>query len=129
MHEPVPFLEELDRATESPMEQRRTRRYNLQFPLSIARFGSESEVLQGVTKNISSRGVLFISETALPLDSRIHYAIHWKTQPEAVNLRCVGKVLRIDKLENPWGEGPPAYQVAATLERYEFLRGDPHHTP
>ena len=43
--------------------------------------------------------------------------------PQAVNLRCIGKVLRADRLDaSP--DGPETnFQVAATLERYEFVRG------
>lgn len=104
------------------MEQRRPVRYDLQLPLSIKAFGVESETVHGVTRNISSRGVLFISETALPLDSQIQYVITWnQTGPEPVNLRCVGRVLRLKRIEHPWGA---SYEIAATLERHAFLRHD-----
>ena len=41
--------------------------------------------------------------------------------PQAVNLRCIGKVLRSERMDGPI-EDVPEFQVAATLERYEFVR-------
>ena len=40
--------------------------------------------------------------------------------PQPVSLRCMGKVLR-SEAAIPAGEST-AYQIAATLERYEFIR-------
>jgi PilZ domain len=101
------------------MEQRRTRRFQLELPLSITRAGAEPVAVPGFTMNISSAGVLFTSGAAPDLGGPIEYVItltHEGSQP--VNLRCVGKVLRSE--QNP--EDRRAYQVAATLERYEFVR-------
>ena len=103
------------------MEQRRNRRFTLQLPLSITRAGAERVAVAGFTKNISSTGVLFTSEREPDLGGPIEYIItlnHEGSQP--VNLRCVGKVLRAERI--PDGSESTAYQVAATLERYEFVR-------
>lgn len=103
------------------MEQRRNRRFTLQLPLSITRAGAERVDLAGFTKNISSTGVLFTSEREPDLGGPIEYVIilnHDGRQP--VSLRCVGKVLRAERI--PDGSECTAYQVAATLERYEFVR-------
>ena len=97
------------------MEQRRNRRFTLQLPLSITRAGAERVDLAGFTKNISSTGVLFTSEREPDLGIVLN---HDGTQP--VSLRCVGKVLRAERI--PDGSECMAYQVAATLERYEFVR-------
>jgi hypothetical protein len=105
------------------MEQRRTRRFKLQLPLSITRSGADRVTFAGHTKNISSSGVLFTAEREPDLGGAIEYVItlnHEGTQ--SVNLRCMGKVLRADRLPTgDDGEGS-AFQVAATLERYEFVR-------
>ena len=102
------------------MEQRRTRRFSLQLPLSIRQAGGERIPFNGVTKNISSSGVLFTAETEPDLGSPIEYIVTLNTAgPQPVNLRCVGKVLRSELVE---GDQTPAYQIAATLERYEFVR-------
>jgi hypothetical protein len=65
--------------------------------------------------NLSSAGVLFTSESELPLGESIEYLITLPRTPgtrKDVRLRCVGKVLREDARS----------AFAATLERYEFLR-------
>jgi hypothetical protein len=103
------------------MEQRKNRRFTLQLPLSITRAGAERVAVAGFTKNISSTGVLFTSEREPDLGGPIEYVItlnHNGSQP--VSLRCVGKVLRAERI--PDNSERTAYQVAATLERYEFLR-------
>lgn len=72
----------------------------------------ERTALAGYTRNISGGGVLFTAEPQPPPGGRIEYVI---TLPSAaahpVNVRCIGRVLRSE----PDG-------VAATLERFEFLR-------
>ena len=66
------------------------------------------------TKNLSSNGVLFVADIDVPVGTTIEYFI---TLPVAekqrkVRIRCMGKVVRRD------GDNG----VAATLERYEFVR-------
>jgi hypothetical protein len=88
--------------------------------LSITRAGSERVALYGVTKNISSTGVLFTSASAPDLGGPIEYIITLhETGPQPVNLRCVGKVLRSERRN---GDARRAFEIAATLERYEFVR-------
>ncbi|HKE26405.1 MAG TPA: PilZ domain-containing protein [Bryobacteraceae bacterium] len=106
------------------MEQRRTRRFQLQLPLSITRTGAERVAFPGITKNISSTGVLFTTDQDADLsNSSIEYVITLNHEgPQMVNLRCVGKVVRCERDEAAYAESPLAYEVAATLERYEFVR-------
>ena len=83
--------------------------------------GAERFVTNGQTQNISSSGVLFTAEREPDLGGPIEYVItltHDGGQP--VSLRCMGKVLRSGR-SYPAGK-TGAYQVAATLERYEFIR-------
>ena len=103
------------------MEKRRNQRFTLQLPLSITRAGMARVTVAGFTKNISSTGVLFTSDRAPELGGRIEFTItlsHDGSQP--VSLRCLGKVLRSKRV--PDVSECTAYQVAATLERYEFVR-------
>jgi hypothetical protein len=105
------------------MEQRRTRRFRLELPLSITRAGTERIALAGCTKNISSSGVLFTAAAEPGLGGPIEYIItlnHNGGQP--VTLRCVGKVLRAEREQPVSEQNGHAYQIAATLERYEFVR-------
>ncbi len=105
------------------MEQRRTRRFKLQLPLSITRSGAERVTLAGYTRNISSTGVLFTSQREPDLGGPIEYIITLNHDgPQAVNIRCVGKVLRAERIFASQPEDPEGFQVAATLERYEFVR-------
>ena len=104
------------------MEQRRTRRFKLQLPLSITRTGADRVSFAGQTKNISSTGVLFTAGHEPDLGGPIEYIITLNHEgSQSVNLRCMGKVLRSDRLQIADNEGW-AFQVAATLERYEFVR-------
>ena len=106
------------------MEQRRTRRFQLQLPLSITRSGAERVTLDGFTKNISSTGVLFTTGREPDLGGPIEYVIVLNNEgPQSISLRCMGKVLRADRVGTGQDEDYPNYQIAATLERYEFVRG------
>ena len=71
--------------------------------------------MHGETRNVSSAGVLFRSGATLRIGEPVEYLITLPTTPSpGVNtrLRCVGKVVRFAK----------ETEVAATLERYEFVR-------
>ncbi|MCU1239056.1 MAG: type pilus assembly PilZ [Candidatus Solibacter sp.] len=105
------------------MEQRRTRRFKLQLPLSITRTGAERVAFVGCTQNISSSGVLFTAEREPDLGGPIEYIITLNYDgSQSVNLRCMGKVLRADRLAVEDPEVNSNFRVAATLERYEFFR-------
>ena len=102
------------------MEQRRTRRFQLELPLSITRTGADRVTVAGKTKNISSSGVLFTTGAEPDLGGPIEYIITLSHDgPQSVNIRCVGKVLRMLPSSD---DGRRTYQIAATLERYEFIR-------
>jgi hypothetical protein len=58
---------------------------------------------------MSSSGVLFTSEAEVQLAG------------VDVDLRCIGKVVRLEKSSRE----APAYLVAATLDRYQFIRRQP----
>ncbi len=80
--------------------------------------------LQGLTQNISSSGVLFTTEREPDLGGPIEYVIVLNREgPQSVSLRCMGKVLRTDRVASNPDSGLPNFQIAATLERYEFVRG------
>ena len=96
-------------------EQRKNQRFDLKLPFEIIRTGTNMKMV-GETKNVSSSGVLFTSEGSIPIGEPIEYLITFPRPTGArseVRLRCVGTVLRED----------PESKFAATLERYEFVRG------
>ena len=96
-------------------EQRKHQRFELKLPFEIIRGGIDTKMV-GETKNLSSAGVLFTSEAAVEVGEPIEYLITFPKPSGArseLRLRCVGTVLRGDSQLN----------FAATLERYEFMRG------
>jgi len=90
--------------------------------VELVRSGTRRVSEVGETKNLSSGGVLFTSVSPMSIGDLIEYLI---TLPSGsspggpLRLRCMGKVLRTQ----------PAVEeetdVAATLERYEFIRDKP----
>jgi len=99
-------------------EQRRSKRFELRLPVELTRAGSRRVSHRGETKNLSSGGVLFTSDSSLEIGQAIEYLISLPTGSEigGVRLRCMGKVIRRDDRDQA---------TAATLERYEFVRETP----
>jgi hypothetical protein len=76
-----------------------------------------------VLLEISSTGVLFTTVRELDLGGSIVYVIVLKDEgTQSTSLRCIGRVLRADLVGAGHDEDYPNYQIAATLERYEFMR-------
>ena len=97
------------------IEQRKHQRFDLRLPFEI--LGGKPQRPKGETKNVSSCGVLFTTPVTVQVGEPIEYVITLPKAPGTrldVRLRCVGKIVRKDQ---------PAAAFAATLERYEFVRG------
>lgn len=95
-------------------EQRKNQRFDLKLPFEIVRTGNNAKLV-GETKNVSSSGVLFTSDSSVAVGEPIEYVITFPKPSNSrfeVRLRCVGTVLREDAES----------KFAATLERYEFVR-------
>ena len=82
--------------------------------------GSRGDINRiGETRNLSSTGVYFVVNEPIELGSLLEFVI---TLPDdislagAVRLLCKGKVTRVEQQEES------LYGIAATIERYEFLR-------
>jgi hypothetical protein len=100
------------------VERRRARWFDLQLPVSITRNGTEPIKQSGLTKQISSCGVLFTAEREADIGASIEYVITLGVPLEqSISLSCIGKVLRANR-----SDGAQTYDIAATLERYEFIR-------
>jgi hypothetical protein len=109
------------------IEQRRAKRFELELPLEIVRAGSERISEIGTTRNISSGGVLFVSTKGMELNGPVEYVVTLASGANGVvNLRCMGKVLRLEKKATEGSEAEPV-AVAISLERYEFLRSNGHN--
>jgi hypothetical protein len=99
-------------------DQRKNQRFDLRLPFELVRSGSQTLKKSGQTKNVSSGGVLFTAEAEVAVGQPIEFMITLPTSGDgsAVRLRCVGKVVRMEK--DPSADP----SVAATLERFEFVR-------
>ncbi len=101
-------------------DKRRARRFPITLPMLVK--ADEAEGQQEVqTYNVSSSGVYF--EFASPLDVRtaLEFVLMLPaqiTKGNVVRVKCVGKVVRVDQGKS----GKGFLGVAATIERYEFLR-------
>jgi hypothetical protein len=97
-------------------EQRKAQRFDLRLPFELIRGGPVQGAQLGETKNISSGGVLLTSTNDLEPGESVEYVITLPSASEVdrVRIRCLGKVVRCGEFE-----------LAATLERYEFVRKDP----
>ncbi len=86
------------------------------LPLELIRKGSQALSQHGETRNLSSVGVLFAAEATLRIGEAVEYMITLPSTQEHretnVRLHCLGKVVRFSQETG----------VAATLERYEFVR-------
>jgi PilZ domain len=108
------------------MEHRRTRRFELELPMSITRSGTARLTLSGLTRNISSSGVLFTAGGQPDLGGPIEYVILLHREgPHPVSLRCVGKVVRAEHTDSSPDDQDGSFRIAATLERWEFVRDRP----
>ena len=103
------------------MEQRRTPRFDLHLPLRVTRTCAGHMAQDAQTRNISSGGVLFSSEADVPLGGAIEYIVTLAhLDGTHVDLRCFGKVVRMEKAAAQ--PQPPEFLIAATLDRYQFVR-------
>ena len=98
------------------LEQRRHQRFGLQLPVKIVSRANRKHL--GETLNLSSIGVLFISDGRLKVGEPIEYMVFFPRATDSeveICLRCNGQVVR-NEAES---------MFAATLERHEFIRNLP----
>ena len=94
--------------------------------MSITRIGDESVPIFALTKNISSGGVLFTSEREPDVGISIEYFITLGPPQQSLTLHCDGHVVRCQKASG-WEQS--AYEVAASMERYRFVRPEGASSP
>lgn len=93
----------------------------MQLPLHIIQLGDKRVDRREQTRDISSVGVCFLSPTAIDIGGRIEYLITLSGSTPPVRIRCLGKVMR-SRQPSETVQGP--YEVAVTMERYQFVRAD-----
>src|SRR3990172_9294721 len=101
-------------------DKRRAQRFPMELPVAV----NPTEVGIGETtvktKDISSSGVYLEFNTPMDVGSSLEFVLTLPaeiTKGQAVRVKCKGKVVRVDRVATEAAIG-----VAATIERYEFLR-------
>jgi hypothetical protein len=89
----------------------------MQLPLQIIQLGTSKVNRTVETRDISSGGVCFHSDDVVEVGGRIEYLITLSGSAPPVKIRCLGKVVRSQSLDN----GGAPFEVAVTMERYQFL--------
>lgn len=102
-------------------DKRRARRFPMTLPV-VVKVEEETEEQKPVqTYNVSSSGVYFEFASPLDVGTPLEFVLTLPeqiTKGNAVRIKCVGKVVRVDHGKAEGG----SLGVAATIERYEFLR-------
>jgi hypothetical protein len=94
----------------------------LQLPLRIVQVGDQRVDREEQTRDISSGGVCFVSPLEVEVGGRIEYLITLSGSTPPVRIRCLGKVLRSN--QPPVPNDDREFEVAVTMERYQFVRAD-----
>ena len=101
-------------------DKRRSQRFPIALPVDLRLKEEGSAETPVKTRDISSSGVYLEFSTPLDLGSSLEFVLTLPaeiTKGQAVRVKCLGKVIRVDK-----GLTADSVGVAATIDRYEFLR-------
>ena len=98
----------------------------MQLPLRIVQLGDQRVDREEKTRDISSGGVCFLSPSEVEVGGRIEYLITLSGSNPPVRIRCLGKVLRSN--HPPVPNHNREFEVAVTMERYQFVRADEFET-
>ena len=111
--------------TDSPMERRTTRRFDMRLPAMIKTSEGEFQEVRTETQNVSARGVFFYLDRPVEPGTQLEVTLTFPphiTLADSVRIRFIARVLRIDT------EPVSRVGVAAYIEEYEFLRSSPTQT-
>jgi PilZ domain-containing protein len=107
-------------------ERRSARRYDLSLPVLVRLpIGREPESHSGQTRDISTRGVYFSLDKEIAPGTEVDFTLTLPaeiTRGTEVFVRAHGKVVRVDKRRD---DGHESIGVAAVIERYDIIRGEP----
>ncbi len=107
-------------------ERRAARRYDLSLPVIIrVPLDKDAQSRNGKTRDISTRGVYFTIDQDMASGAELDITLTLPaeiTRGTEVFVRAQGKVVRVEKKN---GEGIERIGVAAVIERYDIIRGEP----
>jgi hypothetical protein len=99
-------------------ERREARRFNMNLPLRVLPREAKGHELNAHTRDLSYQGLYFLAEAGFEVGNEIDFVITLPqqiTQSGDVNIRCQGKIVRVEATENG------SVGIAAKIARYEFL--------
>ncbi len=107
-------------------ERRNARRYELAFPINLhLSQGAPPQTQEGVTRDISARGLFFVVDADLAVGSNLEFTLTLPTsitQSADVRVRAKGRVVRIERPRPGTEEGRVG--VAALIESYDIIRAE-----
>lgn len=99
-------------------ERREARRFTMNLPLRVLPREPKDHELTAHTRDLSYQGLYFLTEASFEVGNEIDFVItlpQQVTQSTDVNIRCQGKIVRVEPTENG------RVGIAAKIGRYEFL--------
>lgn len=99
-------------------ERRTSRRFGMSLGVTVRSTGTDGGFEQkGHTRDVGFRGLYFTTDADYEIGTEIEFVLTLPkevTQANDVNIRCRGRVLRVEPYNGNRG-------VAARIERYEFI--------
>jgi hypothetical protein len=105
-------------------ERRNARRYDLSLPVMVRIPAELTDLQEGKTRDISTRGLYFLTEQDLQAGSELDITLTLPseiTHGSEVFVRAAGKVVRVERRSEPQDM---RIGVAAVIERYDIIRGE-----
>ncbi len=103
--------------SETEQEQRNTRRFALQLPVSVKYVeGAKEQIAQ--TRDVSARGVFFYMDSNVKVGSDLEFTLTLPSEitlTDSIRVRCKGKVVRVED------RGTERIGVAAAIDQYDFI--------
>ena len=99
-------------------DRREARRFVMTLPVRVLAHDASSPELKAHTRDVSYRGLYFLSEANFEGGAEIDFIITLPQQMISagdVNIRCHGQVVRVESTDNG------RMGVAARIDRYEFV--------
>ena len=99
-------------------DRREARRFAMTLPVRVLAHDAKSPELKAQTRDVSYRGLYFLSDARFENGSEIDFILTLPQQMISagdVNIRCHGQVVRVESTDN----GKTG--IAAKIDRYEFV--------
>lgn len=101
-------------------DRREARRFAMTLPVRVLAHDANSPELKAHTRDVSYRGLYFLSDGRFESGSEIDFILTLPQQMISagdVNIRCHGQVVRVEQA----GESGSKVGIAARIDRYEFV--------